>query len=377
VSGDRFTFGIEEEYLVVDAESRDLRPRAERILETAHEQVGDEVAAELSESQVEVGTPICATLADARRNLTRLRAAAMAAAEAHGSRITAMASHPFADWLGQGITHKERYEAMGEAYQQLAREQLICGCHVHVAVDDPDLAVRVMDRSRPWLPAFLALSANSPFWQGVDTGYASFRTLTFDRWPTTGSPPVLGSRAAYDELVAALVRVGAIDDPRSLYWDIRPSMRYQTLELRTLDVCLGLDDAVALAGLARSLVRTLHGEEVAGAAPVEARPELVRVARWRAARYGLGGHLIDAAAGEEVPARVLVDRLLGRCRPDLEDSGEWDEVSAGVREVLARGNGADRQRAVFEQHGSFTEVVDFVVARSRPEPAEGGRATPR
>lgn len=357
-----FTLGVEEEYFVVDAENLGLRPRAERVLRRAQWILGEEVEPELSASQVEVGTPVCRTLAEVRANLCRLRRACASAAEAVESRIAAMGSHPVADWLGQGITHKERYEALDEVYQQLAREQLICGCHVHVAVAERDVAVRIMDRVRPWLPVLLALTANSPYWEGVDTGYASFRTMTFDRWPTSGTPMAFGSRAAYDQLVGSLVEVGAVADATTLYWDVRPSARYETLEFRVADVCTTVDDAVTLAGLARSLVRTAYQEVLAGAPPVSIRPELLRVARWRAARYGLDGMLIHAGAPEQLTGPAFVHRLLDHCRADLEAHGEWEEVTGSVAATLGRGNGATRQRRAFDRRGSLQDVVAEVVA---------------
>jgi glutamate---cysteine ligase / carboxylate-amine ligase len=358
----QFTVGVEEEYLVVDRESRDCRPRGERILPTAERALGDEVSPELSPSQLEIGTPICTTLAEVRGNLERLRGEVAQAAAAHGSAIAALATHPFADWLAQGITHKDRYEHLDDVYQQLAREHLISGCHVHVAVDDRDLAVQAMDRVVPWLPVLVVLSANSPFWRGVDTGYASYRTPMFDRWPTAGPPSVLGSRAAFDAVVDDLVAVGQIEDASNLYWDARPSCRYETLEIRCADLCLTVDDAVLVAGLARSLVRTMHAAVVAGEPAIEFRPEVLRAARWRAARFGLQGELIDVTAREAVGAAELVDRLLRTCRADLEAHGEWDEVSALAAEVVGGGNGADRQRAAFARRGSYTDVVDLAIA---------------
>lgn len=357
-----FTVGVEEEYLVVDRESRDCRPRGEQILPSAEARLGDEVSPELSAGQLEIGTPICTTLGEVRENLQRLRGQVAAAAAEHGSAIAALATHPFADWLVQGITHKDRYEMLDDQYQQLAREHLISGCHVHVAVDDRDLAIRAMDRVVPWLPVLVVLSANSPFWRSVDTGYASFRTPMFDRWPTTGAPRPLGSRAAYDAVVADLVAVGQIEDASNLYWDMRPSCRYETLEVRCADVCLTVDDAVLVAALSRSLVRTMHAAAAAEAPAPDARHEVLQAARWRAARFGLHGRLVDPIAREEVDAGELVERLLVLCRPDLEDHGEWDEVSALAAQVVAGGNGADRQRAAFARRGSYQDVVDLAIA---------------
>src|SRR3954451_6767665 len=205
-----FSIGIEEEYQIVDPVTRELRPRAGRVLPRARQAVGDEVTNELFLSQVEIGTPVCRTLADVRAELVRLRRAVVEAAEADGDRIVAAGTHPFSRWQDQKFTPKERYSKILEENQQLAREQIIFGCHVHVGIADREDGIQVMNRSRPWLPTLLALSANSPFWLGRDTGYASYRTELFQRFPMTGTPHLFASRAEYDELVDTLVAAGMI-----------------------------------------------------------------------------------------------------------------------------------------------------------------------
>ena len=353
-----FTIGVEEEYHLLDAETFALRPRADRVLPTARAKLGERVTAEINLSQAEVSTPICETLDDARRHLSHLRTTLAAAALEHDTLIAASGTHPFSEWLGQPITPGLRYEGLEEDYQQLAREQLVCGCHVHVAVPDRDTAVHVMNRTRPWLAVLLALSANSPFWQGINTGYASYRWPLFRRWPMTGAPPPLDSAAAYDAMVDSLVRTGSISDASYLYWDIRPSTRYATVEFRVADVCTSVDDAVLLAALCRSLVRTAVG---AGDAPMDhPSHEVLQAAAWRAARYGLGGELVDVAAGASRPAAHVVRSLLAHLRADLEDHGEWDEVSGGVERILADGNGADRQCRVYEETGDLVAVARMV-----------------
>ena len=356
----RFTIGVEEEYQIVDAETFELRPRAERVLADSKAAMGEELQPELSLSQVEIGTPVCTTLDEVRAELVRLRSSVAEAAAASGSRIVAMGTHPFSEWLGQGITPKERYLGLAEDYQQLAREQLICGCHVHVCLPDRDLAVRTMDRMRPWLSTLLALTGTSAYWQGVDTGYASYRTAMFDRWPTTGTPLPLGSEKAYDELVASLVACGAVADASKLYWDVRPSSRYDTLEVRVADVCTTVDEAVLTAALSRALVRTCCREaelDDATATIEDPRPELVRAARWRAARYGMGDRLVDLQGHRLVPAWEQVGALVAFVADDLEDHGEAHEVQALLDMVRTRGTGAERQRAVFAAEGSLPAVV--------------------
>jgi carboxylate-amine ligase len=360
-----FTVGVEEEYQIVNRETRELHPRAERILPTAQAAVGDRVTPELYLSQIEIGTPVCRNLAEVRAELLRLRRELVAAAEREGNWIGAAATHPFSHWADQPITPKARYVGIAQDYQQLAREHLIFGCHVHVGIADREAAISVMNRARPWLAVLLALSANSPFWLGADTGYASFRTEIWRRWPMSGTPQVFRSRAEFDALVQKLVATGSIEDGTKIYWDVRPSARFETLEFRAADVCLTVDEAVMTAGLARALARTCHARAAKDEPVNHARPELLRAAKWRAARYGLDADLIDVEEGRALPAGQMVEKLLSFLRPALEEHGEWDEVSALARETLERGNGATRQREVYARNGRLEEVVDFIVAETR------------
>ncbi|MBW3574935.1 MAG: YbdK family carboxylate-amine ligase, partial [Actinobacteria bacterium] len=224
-----FTVGVEEEFHVVDAETLDLQPAAGDLVAAARTRVGDQAQQELLADQIEIETTVCRSLDEVRNELVRLRRHVAEVAEAQGRCIVASGTHPFSTFEGQRVTDKERYVTMEHDYQQLAREQHICGSHVHVGVADDDVAVRVMDRTRPWLAVLRALSANSPFWQGDDTGYASYRTQVFDRWPTSGSPAPLGSRASFDAVREAMLATGVMRDAGALYWDIRPSARYATL----------------------------------------------------------------------------------------------------------------------------------------------------
>ena len=360
-----FTVGVEEEYQIVDATTLALRPRAPRILPDAARELGGEVQPELLESQIEIGTPVCTTLEEVRAELTRLRTTVDDAARRADSRIVAIATHPFSDWLGQTITAQERYERLERDFQQIAREQLICGCHVHVCIPDPERCVEVMDRVRGWLPTLLALSANSPFWSGFDTGYASYRAEVFSRFPATGIPTAMGNRAGYDSVVADLKAVGAIDDGSFLYWDVRPSTKFETLEFRVADVVLSVDEAVMIAALCRSLARTESRAVEEGRPAVRPRPEVLQAARWRASRYGLDGELVDVFGLRARPSASCVAALLDHVRPDLEDHREWDEVHGLVEWVLAAGNGAARQRAAAERAGSLRAVVELAVEETR------------
>jgi carboxylate-amine ligase len=286
------------------------------------------------------------------------------AARRDGCRIASAGTHPFSHWSEQALTPKPRYRELAADFQQLAREQIIFGCHVHVGIADREAAVQVMNRTRPWLSAVLALSANSPFWLGEDTGYASYRSELFGRFPMTGTPHPFTSRAEYEELVHALVSTGVIDDASNIYWDVRPSSHVETLEFRVADVCMTLDEAVMIAGLLRALARACHDQWARGEPLEPVRPEVLRAAKWRAARFGLEGPLIDVRAREAVPAAVLVERLLAFLRPSLEEFGEWDEVSSLVRATFDRGTGAKRQREALTRSGRMEDVVDLIVGET-------------
>ncbi len=358
---DDFTIGVEEEYQILHPETRELRQRAQRILLEARRQVGDDVTNELYLSQIEIGTPVCRTLTDVRAELVRLRKAVIAAAARDGSRIAAAGTHPFSHWDQQAITPKARYFGIAADFGQLAREQIIFGCHVHVGIADRDAAIRVMNGSRPWLPAILALSANSPFWLGLDTGFASYRTELFARFPMTGTPHAFASRAEYDDVVQALTEVGAIDDGSKIYWDVRPSSHFETLEFRVADVCTTIDEAVMIAGLCRALARTSHEHHLRGKPIAPIRPELLRAAKFRASRFGLEGELIDVHERRSIPAAQMIRAMLDFLRPALESAGEWDEVSGLVHQTIERGNGAMRQRAALARSGRMEDVVDLLI----------------
>ena len=356
------TLGVEEEYHLVDAGTMALADAPEVVPE-AVSLLGADAQSEISTSQLEVATPVSTSLAEVRAHLQRLRLGADEAAQRHGCRLLAAGTHPTAHWTQQRLSDAARYRRVHERYGLLALQQLIAGCHVHVAVPDVDLAVRVCDRLRPDLPVLLAMAASSPYWEGVDTEYASYRTVWFARFPVTGSQEVLRTRQAYDELVADLVTAGVADDARHLYWDARPSALYPTVEVRVADTCPRLDDAVLQAGIARALVRAAAAAAERGEPFAEPRPELVRAARWRAARRGLSGELVDLRTVRRVAAADLVRELLARLRDDLEDTGDWDEVQALAEQLLARGTSADAQRRTGSQRG-LDEVTRQLVEQT-------------
>ena len=313
-----FTIGVEEEFCIVDAGTGELRPVGEQVLPLAKEALEGQVEAELNRSQIETGTRVCTTLAEVRADLDRLRRLLREALGQAGCSVVSAGTHPTASPEDSSINpSKARYRRLEREYQAVAREQLVNGCHVHVGIPDRDLAIDVLNRTRPLLPTVVALAANSPFWAGADSGYASYRSEVWTRWPLTGMPAPLASRAEFDGLVSALQAVEALPDATFLYWDVRPSARYETLEFRAADACLTVDDAVLVTGLWRALARTCAAEATAEVAPPQLRGELLQAARWRAARYGVEGTLVDLGEGRTAPAREVVDGLLLHLRPAL------------------------------------------------------------
>lgn len=363
-SKEDFTIGVEEEYQIIDPTTRELRSRQQQILPIAKKTLGEEVQPELQLSQIETGTPVCRNLSEVRAQLVRLRRELIAAAAKDGNHIAAAATHPFSEWKEQQIAPKERYQALLQDYQQIAREAMTFGCHVHVGISDPEIAIGVMNRARVWLAPLLALAASSPFWFGTDTGYASYRTGVWGRMPISGPPLIFSSQAEYQTVVEALVATGAVEEATKIYWDARLSERYPTVEFRVTDVCMTVDEAVMVAGLVRSLARTCYEQALADKPFPTTRHELIRAAHWRAARYGLETELIDVEEKRAIPAGDLIEKLLAFVRPALEDYGDWDEVSSLVQKTMQQGNGATRQREVYQRNGSLEEVVDFIVAET-------------
>jgi carboxylate-amine ligase len=364
---DILTLGVEEEFLVVDATTGALVPRSHAVLPAASRALGTEVSSELNLCQIEVGTPVCTTLAQVRAELTRLRAELSGVAAGEGCDVVAVGTHPSGLWQDQQVDlSHDRYRRMEEVYQVVARQQVICGCHVHVGIPDRELAVAAMNRSRSWLPVLVALFANSPFWQAADTGYASYRLQVWQRWPTSGMPPHLRSAADFDGLVEELRSIEAIEDATFIYWYVRPSTRWPTLEFRACDVCPTVEEAVALAGLSRALAWTCAREVLDGQAPVDCRQEILEAAMWRAGRYGLASTLVSPGSGAPHPAAAVVGELLEHLRPALEAHGDWLVVSAAVAEIVSGGNGASRQRAAFARRKDPADVVGWALDATSP-----------
>ncbi|MGY1638365.1 glutamate--cysteine ligase [Geodermatophilus sp. SYSU D00742] len=381
------TVGVEEELLVVDPDGRPV-PRGPAALEVAarrgegetvpeHDRADRErtdhaapddgdggdprghLVPELKAQQLEFATRVCADLTDVLTDLRHWRGRADAAARAVGARVAALASSPVD--VEPVTTPGKRYTEMTETFGLTALEQLTCGCHVHVSVEDDEEGVAVLNRIRTWLPVLTALTTNSPFWLGRDSGHASFRSQAWNRWPSSGPTELFADAAAYHRLIAELVATETIVDTGMVYFDARLSERWPTVEVRIADVALRAEDAVTLAGLVRGLVTTAAGEWRDGVPAPAVRSEVIRVAAWRAGRSGLAGDLVHPRTGRPAPAAEVVAALLDHVRPALAQAGDQQRVADGVAAVLDRGTGAEFQRRVHEDTGDLAAVVRAAV----------------
>jgi carboxylate-amine ligase len=346
------TIGVEEEFHVVDAETGALEPAARRVLR------GADAEPELHRSMVETASAVQTDLSALRADLLEKRRSLIEASARLGLAIVAAGSVPGSGSGPSRVYPNERYERMALEYRQLVDEQQVAACQVQVGVPDRDLAVRITRRIREWLPTLLALSVSSPYFAGQDTGYASYRTIVTSRWPTVGPPPDLGSAAEYDRVVDTLVESGVISDAGMIYFDARPSARYPTVEVRVADSSPDIDDVVLLAALARGLVTVAAEEDAAGRALPETPQVLLRAATWRAARSGLGGHLVDPATRSAVPAGVRIDALLRHIRPALEHRGEWETALDLLAALRSRGTSATRQRKAATHREAVLALVE-------------------
>jgi carboxylate-amine ligase len=344
------TIGVEEELLLVHPETGAPMAVAGSVLAAA-----DGLEAELQQQQIEIGTPPCASLTELDDQLRHWRREAAAAAEKVGARIVATGTSPVP--VVPELTVKPRYRALGEAYGLTTAEQLTCGCHVHVDVESAEEGVAVLDRIRVWLPVVLALSANSPYWQGVDSGYASFRSQAWTRLPTAGPTDPFGSPERYRAEVDRLLGTGVALDEGMIYFDARLSHHLPTVEVRIADVCLRRDDALLVAALVRGLVETAARDWRAGVPAPTVPTSLLRLATWRAGRSGLEGELLDPVDGTPQPARLVLAGLLGHVRDALADAGDHTTVADLVEGLLSRGTGTLHQRRWVEENHNLGSTV--------------------
>ncbi len=360
VSGGELSLGVEEEFHVVDLETRQVAPVGPRVLEG----LPDNFAAELQRSVVETNSSVVTTLEDLRADLVRVRRQLASAAERVGVGVVAAGSVPLVDPDDLGVTSNARYAQMLADYQLLVREQVICGTQVHVGVPNRDRAVAVARRVSADLPVLLALSGSSPYWLGTDTGYASYRTFVWSRWPTSGPFPEVADAAEYDTLIRELISSGVITDVGMIYFDVRPSAHVPTIELRLCDATPKVDDVLLLAGLFRALVARAMDDEDAGRPHIVTPPSLIRAAMWRAARAGLEGDLVDVHERRPHPVQHVVRRLLSDLRPYLEGAGDWDTIRQLTDQALREGSSAARQRAAFRVREELTDVVDLLLSET-------------
>ncbi|MEE4185883.1 MAG: carboxylate-amine ligase [Gammaproteobacteria bacterium] len=369
-----FTLGIEEEYLLVDLETLDLAvDPPESLLAECRERCSrpDQVSRELLRSQIEVGTRKCQSVAEARADLRQLRAVVIDVAASHGLAPIAASTHPFGHWSKQKQTARQRYRDLTAQMAATARRMVICGMHVHVGIDDDELRIDLLSQMGYFLPHLLALSTSSPFWEGQDTGLKSYRLTVFDALPRTGLPEHFSSYSEYQQHVAVLVEAGVVEDATMIWWDLRPSQRFPTLETRIFDMCTRLDDAICLAALNVCILRRLYRLRVANQRWRRYNRMLLNENRWRAMRYGIDEGLLDLACGEIVPFSNLVEELLALIADDAQALGCAREVDH-ARTILADGTSAHRQIRAYEQaladgadaHEAVRAVVRHLVAET-------------
>jgi carboxylate-amine ligase len=367
-------FGVEEEFLLVDPLTRTVAPWAAAVLDRVRPVLGDRVSGELTKFQLETKSLPCQNYGELLGQLTVAREQLAAAAAAEGLRIVASGTPVLGAFVPPPITEGARQDRGNANFRGLHDEQSICALHVHVETRDREQAVLVSNHLRQYLPTLIALTANSPYWAERDTGYASWRTMNWSRWPVAGPPPRFTSAAHYDELVAIMLAGDGLVDEGTIFWDIRPSARFPTLEVRVADVPITAEESALVAVLVRALVMVAAAAVDNGDPGPVIQGELLRLAYWRAARDGLDGCGIDVHTGRPVPAAELAERLLQAASPALADQGELDDVTGWLRSLVQDGAGAARQRAAAAKRGRLTDVVDHLITGSVPGIQEASTA---
>lgn len=358
-----FTLGIEEEYMVVDPITRELKSHDQKIVEAAQRILEDQVKAEMHQAVVEVGTNICRNTEEARIEVAKLRRTVSQLAGDIGLRIGASGTHPFSRWEKQLITEHPRYNEIVNEMQDAARSNLIFGLHVHVGIESREMAIHLANSVRYFLPHVFALSTNSPFWEGRNTGFKSFRTKVFDKFPRTGIPEAFQSIEEYDNYIKLLVRTNCIDNAKKIWWDIRVHPFYKTIEFRICDIPMLLDETIAIAAIFQALIAKLFKLRQQNLNFIMYQRALLNENKWRASRYGIDGMMIDFGQEKEVNTRSLVLELLDFIDDVVDELGSRNDIEY-VRKMLERGTGADRQLAVFNQTQSLVDVVDFITTQT-------------
>jgi len=357
-----FTIGVEEEYMVVDPETRELKSHEQKIVHEGQKVIKDKVKAEMHQAVVEVGTDICQDVDEAYRDVSTLRKTISDIAHNLGLGMGASGTHPFSHWERQLITDHVRYNEIVNELQEAARSNLIFGLHVHVGMETREMANHIANSTRYFLPHIYALSTNSPFWEGRSTGYKSFRTKVFDKFPRTGIPDAFESIEAYDNYVKLLIKTNCIDNAKKIWWDLRVHPFFNTVEFRICDVPMTVDETIAIAALFQAICARIYMLRSKNLNFIQYSRPLLNENKWRASRYGVDGYLIDFGKEEEVNTRALIYELLEFIDPVLDHLGSRHRV-AHVHKILEGGTGADRQLAVFEQTKSLTSVVDYIQAQ--------------
>jgi carboxylate-amine ligase len=358
-----FTIGIEEEFQTVDPETRELRSHISEIIEEGKMILGEQIKPEMHRSVVEVGTAICKNVQEARREVTRLRTIVHNLAFKNGLKIAAAGTHPFSDWRHEEITQHERYYGIVEELQDVARSNLIFGLHVHIGIEDRETSIALLNAARYFVPHILALSTNSPFWLGRNTGLKSVRTSIFKKFPRVGIPDYFSSWAEFDNYIKLLIKTGCIDNGKKIWWDLRPHAFFSTIEFRVCDIPLRIDETIALAALIQAITVKLYSLYEKNLGFRVYRRSLIEENKWRAARYGLDGKLIDFGKQKEVPMRELAYEMLEFVDDVVDELGSRQELEY-IKTIVQEGTGADRQLEVFRKTQDMKAVVDYITSET-------------
>ncbi len=359
------TLGIEEEYQIVDPETREMRSFITQFLDNDRVvMIERELKPELHQSMVELGTPPCHTVSQLHEELAKQRNFIIGLAEKKELAVVAAATHPFSRWLDQPVTPLPRYQGVLEEMQLLAQRLLIFGMHVHVGIEDRAFAVDAMNVVRYMLPHILALSTSSPFWLGRKTGLKSYRSVVFEDFPRSGIPDICRTVADYDNLVDTMARVGVIPDASKIWWDVRPHHKYPTLEFRICDICTRVDEAIAIAAVFQAIVLWLWKLRRKNLTFRVYRRDLIEENRWRASRYGLDGKMIDFGKSQEVPTRALVRELLEMIGEEIDELDTREAIKP-IERMLENGTSADRQLRVYAATGDLKAVVDHLITETK------------
>lgn len=360
---EKFTLGVEEEYMIIDPTTRELKSHDQKIVEIASRIVKDQVKAEMHQAVVEAGTGICRNVDEAREDITKLRKIISSVAGDLGLKMGAAGTHPFSHWSTQLITPNPRYDEIVQEMQEAARSNLIFGLHVHVGIADKNMAIHIMNTVRYFLPHVYALSTNSPFWEGRNTGFKSFRTKVFDKFPRTGVPDEFNDWDDFKNYVNLLIKTKCIDNAKKIWWDVRVHPFFDTIEFRICDVPMLVEETMAITAIFQALVVKLYKLRMQNMTFIMYNRSLINENKWRASRYGLDSKLIDFGKQEEVDTRALILELLEFVDDVVDQLGSRQAINY-VHTILEKGTGADRQLEVFKQSGDLRAVVDYITDQS-------------